>query len=1246
MAAVAELDAALQALRALKPPGVTKSRIASITQLCVENVKNESVLVQKIYTQFKRTPATHKLGVLYVVDSVTRQWIEKATASGENLTGGSSNADGTYAAGVQRMTDLLPLLVKDVISSAPEDQKDKITKLVDIWDRGNIFPAKMIQEFKTKLDARPSPRKPVAQPAGSYPDSHPAPTSTTPLGNPPPPQLHQSGPSASEILRGLTAATSQQPPFQAPTNAFPQPPPFPLPAFPNLSQPSYLPQQPQMPQLPQPPTTDSNPAAAALRALEGMLPPGAAQDPAQLQHWISILQELQSRGVPPDQWPEVIRIMSEQQKGPQQAAAQSLPLRSDRDRSRSPNRRRGSPVYETYGGGYRQRSPIRNDSPIKAAGGVGGGNDRPRRIEYDPSLPQGNIKVYSRTLFIGGSTCGEAELRRIFSRFGEVQTCIAHPERRHAFIKMKTRAESQAAKDGMDATRDPEITSRVRSTRWGVGFGPRDCSDYATGISVIPIDRLTEADKKWTLTAEYGGTGGKAIESNMVLEEPDIEIGAGVSSKAISQRPSQLNNDKGPANRRNEERRGGERRGGSGGRNRSDVNNIPVGGGQQNQQDQMSMAPQQTAFAMPQMSAFPAPPVHYDPSAFSGMPAGNGVESICIWRNGGGLYIAVTGGPDQDGKLCCIPLPRAPCWQTQLLSIMLYQLSAPSSGAKSSQGLGAKRYSDKPWGLAKRGNEERRWLQHGDNELSSPSVARHSETTGFSLPCLQVEAHLVVTPGTVWTPAESPTNRTAMAGDLSPHVLLRVPRWPTATLPKLYQASILKLLAVLAICFFILSWTWILDPHLPAWITGYDDFVLPDDIEAKTYERFDKLVKEGGVFYEETEPEVYTDRNGSQFKFIFRIAPHLIDALPLAPISSVIRKPGSPEAEFSQHEQRFDISFLDPSPEHVIYNFRDTHRLILSRTSLYRPSLILATNSKLHTNGWDAAFTIREKPPPAIPEPEIKPVVQAADDTPTAPSNPGSSSLRRRGAAAHAEPKAAAVADPVGEGEAEDSTTSDEAEDIPSNDDNLTPADLSAAWALIRAFRGTKLVISYDCGLNAGAFTSSRPEHEGLPSGVRYMEAFPAPERRIGHSLWPARAPATRNPRASPEKQPVAWNIPTVPFAHLVIQYPPSSGVGVIVRTHARLLALTRQIQEAAEVASPDYNMIMTSGWMAMVPRQKSSPNSRTGVKAEGENGPWRAGAQEMLGMVGVRDDLERERWGDLGYGEYLKWLGIPGEVD
>ena len=144
----------------------------------------------------------------------------------------------------------------------------------------------------------------------------------------------------------------------------------------------------------------------------------------------------------------------------------------------------------------------------------------------------------------------EAHLRSLFGKFGIVQTCIVNIDKRHAFIKMISRVDAVNAREGMESHRSGDMQLRVSDpslpiyihrvecrlnmepqTRWGVGFGPRDCSDYQTGISVIPIERLTEADRKWMLTAEYGGTGGRPIESGMVVEEPDIEIGAGVSSK-------------------------------------------------------------------------------------------------------------------------------------------------------------------------------------------------------------------------------------------------------------------------------------------------------------------------------------------------------------------------------------------------------------------------------------------------------------------------------------------------------------------------------------------------------------------------------------------------------------------------------------------------------------------------------------------------------------------------------------------
>lgn len=144
--AVAELENYLQSMLALKPPGVSGSKINSITSLCTANVQvrictpyiwtliytfkkslltlcaqNESVLIQKIYTHFKKAPGTHKLGVLYVVDSVTRQWVEAARRAGQPA--GSAAPDGTFAAGVNRVTELLPVLMTDIINNAPEDQK-------------------------------------------------------------------------------------------------------------------------------------------------------------------------------------------------------------------------------------------------------------------------------------------------------------------------------------------------------------------------------------------------------------------------------------------------------------------------------------------------------------------------------------------------------------------------------------------------------------------------------------------------------------------------------------------------------------------------------------------------------------------------------------------------------------------------------------------------------------------------------------------------------------------------------------------------------------------------------------------------------------------------------------------------------------------------------------------------------------------------------------------------------------------
>ncbi|KID88528.1 NRD1 protein [Metarhizium guizhouense ARSEF 977] len=627
--AVTDLEAGLQAMLNLKPPGVSGSRITSLTSLCVANIQSESVLIQKIYTHFKKAPGTHKLGVLYVVDSVTRKWLEQAKAQGQPVN--SSAPDGTYAAGVHRVTELMPVLMNDILQTAPEEQKEKIKKLLDIWEKGQTFPTQMIESFKEKLTAPTSK------------------TSTTPPGSPPAsalaalqshiPASAAPAPNGSSILEALANMARQSsapgsannnasnPPapvasasYSIPPSALPQPVssstiPQPQhqaqPSYPPTSQPVTMPSLPfslpqmagQTPALPNNASNPPNPYAAANPAAPGVA--GGALDPA-VQHQIMLIKALADQGVPFDKIPSLIQSMTTNSNNaagntaaaphtgfqPPVPAAQGTfstsgqqpwggpatvsgdgrdrgyedgirsPRYRGRSRSRSPDRGWGSRDSPRGGRGHGRNSPQSgrhdrdrngrggNDYRQRSPPGRRGRSPTPpdslphveRWVDYDSSVPSGHIKVYSRTLFVGGVTCSEAELRRVFSQFGTVQTCIVNKDKRHAFVKMLTRKDAAAAKESMEDSRSSELPLR---TRWGVGFGPRDCSDYATGISIIPIHKLTEADRKWILTAPYGGSGGRPIESGLSVEEPDIEIGAGVSSKAISRR---MQTDKGGSN--------------------------------------------------------------------------------------------------------------------------------------------------------------------------------------------------------------------------------------------------------------------------------------------------------------------------------------------------------------------------------------------------------------------------------------------------------------------------------------------------------------------------------------------------------------------------------------------------------------------------------------------------------------------------------------------------------------------------
>ncbi|KAG0266903.1 hypothetical protein BGZ95_002974 [Linnemannia exigua] len=152
------------------------------------------------------------------------------------------------------------------------------------------------------------------------------------------------------------------------------------------------------------------------------------------------------------------------------------------------------------------------------------GNSNRYGVKEDPSIGPDQIRVISRTLWVAGSfipSISEKDLEAIFSPLGKIATLMVNQTKFNAFIKMTDRLDAERCKAELGGTLVHGETMKVG---WGCGFGPRDCFDYTTGTGVIPLERLTETDRRWLANSVVGGFGpGEGIRGGVSVVEPNIE---------------------------------------------------------------------------------------------------------------------------------------------------------------------------------------------------------------------------------------------------------------------------------------------------------------------------------------------------------------------------------------------------------------------------------------------------------------------------------------------------------------------------------------------------------------------------------------------------------------------------------------------------------------------------------------------------------------------------------------------------
>jgi len=143
----------------------------------------------------------------------------------------------------------------------------------------------------------------------------------------------------------------------------------------------------------------------------------------------------------------------------------------------------------------------------------------------DPTLPEGSIRVLTRTLFVGRlpDTMTKQQIRERFSEYGNVSSVVVHKTRNNlvnAFLKFDRRQALDHIKTTMSTFQIGKLPATVN---WASGFGPKTYFNYELGEAIVPLSAYTDIERGYLKTGYYGGFQGSRFRDRVTIEEPDVE---------------------------------------------------------------------------------------------------------------------------------------------------------------------------------------------------------------------------------------------------------------------------------------------------------------------------------------------------------------------------------------------------------------------------------------------------------------------------------------------------------------------------------------------------------------------------------------------------------------------------------------------------------------------------------------------------------------------------------------------------
>ncbi|KAG2217152.1 hypothetical protein INT45_011327 [Circinella minor] len=556
---------------------VSASKITSLQALAISHPQHHNYIVHCIIRFIETAPPDYRLAGLYVVDAISRAVHKLIRKNNEH-----DNRKPVEAEGYIRR---FGIVLKDeslegCFEHCSTKDKEKVKKTLDIWEQGGIYSKDLTQFLKQSFMKKDTSGATKLHPNSTITNT----TSFLSSGNVEEQQQMTPTPAADaeSLLARLSSLTSgglnlsnlataipNAPPSQSllPSQSLQPPPPSsdnaglppalvrilginndstslstPAPVAPQLSmaaikQQSQLPpQQPNYTGMMHPQQPSYQPNVSGNLAIDPRIRSQAASQPTvdpRIQSKNANNTPLGARGTQmnmlpsqqtrsrPSRWNrDTSNNISPAQQQQQQQLIPSVHSQNNRRMMRD-SWPESSTTDERDRRQQRQSSPA---SPRQHDRQLRRRTSLPGPIS-DPSLPKGSIRVVTRTLFVGPlpGWFGKEDVAEIFEKYGEVHSIIVSKKQKsrvNAFLKYTKRSSLEAAKLG---TTDLTIENTQVKVNYGFGFGPRKLFDYEQGVSIIPLNELSQDEKSNLVTAPIGGFQGLPVHDQMTIEEPEVE---------------------------------------------------------------------------------------------------------------------------------------------------------------------------------------------------------------------------------------------------------------------------------------------------------------------------------------------------------------------------------------------------------------------------------------------------------------------------------------------------------------------------------------------------------------------------------------------------------------------------------------------------------------------------------------------------------------------------------------------------